>query len=245
MKRTLSLLLLTSLTLAAAQKVATPIPLGIAVAQTSNTALLGQEEVIGAKFAEKLINARGGVNGTPIKLVFQDTGGDVAGAINAFQNLVSKDKRGGHRGADALDPGVRRRPHRRPRQGAGAGAEQHRQGHSANRRLRCPRLGSGGRGGPQRHQAGAQARSQDQEGRGAVCPGRRVLDVRNRHLPADRQGSGPDRLDGAKIPDHRQRLHHPGDGGAGRERRSGRSSRAWPTTAATWSSSCASSATRA
>jgi len=91
MKRTLSLLLLTSLTLAAAQKVATPIPLGIAVAQTSNTALLGQEEVIGAKFAEKLINARGGVNGTPIKLVFQDTGGDVAGAINAFQNLVSKD----------------------------------------------------------------------------------------------------------------------------------------------------------
>ncbi len=91
MKRTLSLLLLTSLTLASAQKVATPIPLGIAVAQTSNTALLGQEEVIGAKFAEKLINARGGVNGTPIKLVFQDTGGDVAGAINAFQNLVSKD----------------------------------------------------------------------------------------------------------------------------------------------------------
>ncbi|WP_161880408.1 ABC transporter substrate-binding protein [Deinococcus alpinitundrae] len=91
MKRTLSLLLLSSLTLASAQKVATPIPLGIAVAQTSNTALLGQEEVIGAKFAEKLINARGGVNGTPIKLVFQDTGGDVAGAINAFQNLVSKD----------------------------------------------------------------------------------------------------------------------------------------------------------
>lgn len=87
----LSLGLLTSFTAGLAQKVTAPIPLGIAVAQTSNTALLGQEEVIGAKFAEKLINARGGINGTPIKLIFQDTGGDVAGAINAFQNLVSKD----------------------------------------------------------------------------------------------------------------------------------------------------------
>ena len=75
---------------ASAQNVATPIPIGIAVAQTSNTALLGQEEVIGAQFAEKLINARGGINGTPIKLIFQDTGGDEAGAINAFQNLISK-----------------------------------------------------------------------------------------------------------------------------------------------------------
>ncbi|WP_407570414.1 ABC transporter substrate-binding protein [Deinococcus altitudinis] len=77
---------------AAAEKVATPIPIGIAVAQTSNTALLGQEQVIGARFAEKYINARGGINGTPIKLVFQDTGGDEAGAINAFQNLITKDK---------------------------------------------------------------------------------------------------------------------------------------------------------
>ncbi|AWN23842.1 branched-chain amino acid ABC transporter substrate-binding protein [Deinococcus irradiatisoli] len=91
MKRTLSLLTLATLTLASAQKVVTPVQIGVAVAQTSNTALLGQEEVIGAKFAEKLINARGGINGTPIKLVFQDTGGDEAGAINAFQNLISKD----------------------------------------------------------------------------------------------------------------------------------------------------------
>lgn len=77
---------------ASAEKVTTPVPIGIAVAQTSNTALLGQEQVIGARFAEKYINARGGVNGTPIRLVFQDTGGDEAGAINAFQNLITKDK---------------------------------------------------------------------------------------------------------------------------------------------------------
>ncbi len=56
----------------------TAIPIGIAVAQTSNVALLGQEEVVGAKIAEQYFNSRGGIDGTPIKLVFQDTGGDEA-----------------------------------------------------------------------------------------------------------------------------------------------------------------------
>ncbi len=68
-----------------------PIPIGIAVAQTSNVALLGQEEAIGAKIAEKFFNDKGGVNGTPIKLIFQDTAGDEAGAINAFQALINQD----------------------------------------------------------------------------------------------------------------------------------------------------------
>jgi branched-chain amino acid transport system substrate-binding protein len=68
------------------------IPIGIALAQTSNVALLGQEEVAGAKIAEKYFNDRGGINGTPIKLVFQDTGGDETGAINAFQTLINQNK---------------------------------------------------------------------------------------------------------------------------------------------------------
>ena len=68
------------------------IPIGIAVAQTSNVALLGQEQVAGAKIAEKYFNDQGGVNGTPIRLVFQDTAGDEAGAINAFQTLITRDK---------------------------------------------------------------------------------------------------------------------------------------------------------
>jgi len=68
------------------------VPIGIAVAQTSNVALLGQEEVAGAKIAERYFNERGGVNGTPIKLVFQDTGGDEAGTINAFQTLITNNK---------------------------------------------------------------------------------------------------------------------------------------------------------
>ena len=68
------------------------IPIGVAFAQTSNVALLGQEGVAGAKIAEKYFNDKGGVNGTPIKLIFQDTSGDEAGAINAFQSLINKDK---------------------------------------------------------------------------------------------------------------------------------------------------------
>lgn len=70
----------------------TAIPIGIAVAQTSNVALLGQEQVIGAKIAEKFFNDKGGVNGTPIKLVLQDTAGDEQGAINAFNSLITQNK---------------------------------------------------------------------------------------------------------------------------------------------------------
>ncbi|MBW4488759.1 MAG: ABC transporter substrate-binding protein [Trichocoleus desertorum ATA4-8-CV12] len=69
-----------------------PIPIGIAVAQTGPVSLLGQEQVTGAKIAEKYFNDQGGINGTPIKLVFQDTTGDEAGAINAFQTLITRDK---------------------------------------------------------------------------------------------------------------------------------------------------------
>ena len=68
------------------------IPVGIGVAQTSNVALLGQEQVAGAKIAQKYFNDKGGVDGTPIKLVFQDTGGDEQGAINAFNALIDRDK---------------------------------------------------------------------------------------------------------------------------------------------------------
>jgi len=68
------------------------IPIGIAFAKTSNVALLGQEGTDGVKIAEKYFNAQGGINGRAIKLVYQDTGGDEVGAINAFQTLINKDK---------------------------------------------------------------------------------------------------------------------------------------------------------
>ncbi len=75
-----------------ADKVSAPIPIGFSVAQTSNTALLGKEQVIGAQIAEEFYNGRGGINGTPFKLFFEDTGGDEAGAINAFQTQINKNK---------------------------------------------------------------------------------------------------------------------------------------------------------
>lgn len=68
------------------------IAIGVGVAQTSNVALLGQEEVAGAKIAEQYFNSKGGINGTPIKLILQDTGGDEQGAINAFQSLINQGK---------------------------------------------------------------------------------------------------------------------------------------------------------
>ncbi len=68
------------------------IPIGAALAQTSNLALLGQEQVIGVKMAETYFNEKGGVNGTPIKVIIQDVAGDEPGAINAINTLITQDK---------------------------------------------------------------------------------------------------------------------------------------------------------
>lgn len=70
---------------------AEPIAVGVAVAQTTDIARFGVEQVAGAQIAEEYFNSKGGVNGRPIKLVFQDTGGDEKGAINAFQTLINQD----------------------------------------------------------------------------------------------------------------------------------------------------------
>lgn len=70
----------------------TAIPIGIALPQTGNVSLIGQESIAGAKIAETYFNQQGGINGIPIKLVFQDTGGDEVGAINAFQTLINQDR---------------------------------------------------------------------------------------------------------------------------------------------------------
>ncbi|AKE65749.1 Branched-chain amino acid ABC transporter, amino acid-binding protein [Microcystis aeruginosa NIES-2549] len=76
-----------------AEKAATgAIPIGAALAQTSNVALLGQEQVIGVKIAETYFNKKGGVNGTPIKVIIQDVAGDEQGAINAINTLITQDK---------------------------------------------------------------------------------------------------------------------------------------------------------
>lgn len=54
--------------------------------------MLGQEQVADVKIAEKCFNDKGGIKGTPIKIVFQDMAGDEARTINAFQTLITKNK---------------------------------------------------------------------------------------------------------------------------------------------------------
>ena len=71
---------------------ADPIPIGVSVAQTGPVALAGQEQVLGAQIAEEYFNKKGGVNGRPFKLVFQDAGSDEATAINAYQNQINVGK---------------------------------------------------------------------------------------------------------------------------------------------------------
>src|SRR5256884_501057 len=66
-----------------------PIPIGVAGAPTGPLAPAGQEQVLGAQIAEEFFNKHGGVNGRPIKLVFQDGGSDEPTSINAFQNLIN------------------------------------------------------------------------------------------------------------------------------------------------------------
>jgi branched-chain amino acid transport system substrate-binding protein len=77
---------------ALAGAVSVPVPIGVAVAATSNAALFGQEQMLGARIAAEAINAAGGVGGTNIALVFQDTAGDEAGAKAAFTTLIERDK---------------------------------------------------------------------------------------------------------------------------------------------------------
>ncbi|QCS50377.1 branched-chain amino acid ABC transporter substrate-binding protein [Picosynechococcus sp. PCC 11901] len=68
------------------------IPLGVAVAQTSNVALFGQEQILGTQIAETYFNENGGINGKPLKIILQDVAADEQGAINAFNTLINQDK---------------------------------------------------------------------------------------------------------------------------------------------------------
>ena len=98
---------------------------------------------------------------------------------------------------------------------------------------------------PNAVQGGAGDQPEDQESRRAVRAERRLQQIRDRHLPAGGEGPQARPGHGADVPDHRHRLHHAGHQRPERQARSGDHLRAWPPTAATWSSSCASWATRA
>jgi branched-chain amino acid transport system substrate-binding protein len=70
-----------------------PIKLGVAIGLSgANTANLAQDQKLGVELAEKWVNANGGINGRKLQLVIQDTAGDEAGAIAAFNALIDNDK---------------------------------------------------------------------------------------------------------------------------------------------------------
>ena len=73
-----------------AAEVKSPYLLGAALSQTSNVALLGQEQVIGVKLAEEYYNSQGGINGEKFQLLLEDSAGDEASAMNAFNSLMRK-----------------------------------------------------------------------------------------------------------------------------------------------------------
>lgn len=68
------------------------IPLGAAFAQTGNASLYGQELAQGAQVAVAFFNAQGELKDYTLRLVLQDTGSDEAGAVNAFQTLINRDR---------------------------------------------------------------------------------------------------------------------------------------------------------
>jgi len=68
------------------------LPLGVAFAQTGNAALYGQESLQGAQVAAVFFNDQGNLGSYRLRLVLQDTGSDEAGAVNAFQTLINRDR---------------------------------------------------------------------------------------------------------------------------------------------------------
>jgi len=70
--------------------VTAPYRIGAALSQTSNVALLGQEQIIGVRLAEEYFNIKGGIQGTKIQLILEDSAGDEVSAINAFNALMRK-----------------------------------------------------------------------------------------------------------------------------------------------------------
>lgn len=69
-----------------------PIRIGVILPLTGSFALDGRYIRMGAEFAERFINDRGGVLGRPIKLIFEDDTATPSGAVLAYKLLVSRDK---------------------------------------------------------------------------------------------------------------------------------------------------------
>lgn len=91
MKRTLSPLFALMLLVAATTTAAEPIVIGAIQDVSGPVSVLGIASVYGHELAVKHINAKGGINGRPLKLINYDTKNDPNEAINAYKRLVQVD----------------------------------------------------------------------------------------------------------------------------------------------------------
>lgn len=123
------------------------------------------------KWPKKMINEKGGLNGTPIKLAFQDTGGDEAGAINAFQNLISRDKVVAIIGPTLSQQAFAADPIANQAKVPVVGPSNTAKGGSPDRRIYCPCFRAHDPGRPQRPEARFEDQPQDQKRGRGLCPG--------------------------------------------------------------------------
>lgn len=68
------------------------IKIGVAVPITGHGANVGKREAIGAQAAVDVINAKGGVNGLPLKLYIEDTASNPQEGVNAVRKLAGDHK---------------------------------------------------------------------------------------------------------------------------------------------------------
>lgn len=69
-----------------------PIKIGVITTLTGPEAPLGSAQKNGYDLALKTINAKGGVLGRPLELVYEDDGGKTQGAISAVESLIGRHK---------------------------------------------------------------------------------------------------------------------------------------------------------
>ena len=69
-----------------------PYVIGAMFAVTGDASALGVPEKNSATMLEKKLNAEGGIDGHPVKIVIEDTKGEPTEAVNAIKRLVEKDK---------------------------------------------------------------------------------------------------------------------------------------------------------
>ena len=69
---------------------AAPIKIGMPLALTGPLASVGSQQKRGAELFAKLQNAKGGINGSPIELLIEDTAGNPANCVRKAQEMVER-----------------------------------------------------------------------------------------------------------------------------------------------------------